>query len=139
MIWQESKLYTSISVFCNLGSAESRGSANSFPASLKMLKIVLYGTFRFRQVIRNFQGVSRIEKGWKTLFYIMILTEEKITSEISDLRKVSLICVFLVTFSNFVENWCWIGWSSSMPSRWRIPFPVPRWDRFRFPDPELNY
>jgi hypothetical protein len=45
------------SVFFNLGSA------NSFLGSLKMLKIVLYGTFRFRQLIRNFQEVPRIEKG----------------------------------------------------------------------------
>ena len=44
-------------VFFNLGPA------NSFLGSLKMLKIVLYGTFRFHQVIRNFQEVPRIEKG----------------------------------------------------------------------------
>ncbi len=55
-------LYTR-AVFFNLGSTEPRGSANSFLGSLKMLKIVLCGTFRFRQVIRNFQEVPRIEKG----------------------------------------------------------------------------
>jgi len=52
---------SSSAVFFNLGSA------NSFLGSLKMLKIELCGTFRFRQVIRNFQEVPRIEKGWKTL------------------------------------------------------------------------
>ncbi len=40
-------------------------SANSFLGSPKMLKIVLYGKFRFRQVIKKFQEVPRIETGWK--------------------------------------------------------------------------
>jgi len=37
--------------------------------SLKMLWIVLYRAFRFRQMIRNFREVPRLEKGWKTLTY----------------------------------------------------------------------
>jgi len=59
-------------VFFNLGSAEPRGSANSLLGSLKMLWIVLYRAFRFRQMIRNFREVPRLEKGWKTLLYIVL-------------------------------------------------------------------
>jgi len=44
-------------VFFNLNSA------NSLLGSLKML----YGAFRFRQMIRNFRKVLRLEKGWKPL------------------------------------------------------------------------
>jgi len=65
--WLRTYLHVSTTaVFFNLCSA------NSFLGSLKMLKIVLYGTFIFRQVIRNFQEVPRIEKGWKTLYYRLV-------------------------------------------------------------------
>jgi len=68
----------STSVFFNLGSA------NLLLGSLKMLKIVLYGTFKFPQVIRNLQEVPRIEKGWKTLVYITYCTTYVTTTTLKD-------------------------------------------------------
>jgi len=67
---RESSLLATTSVFFNLGSAEPRDSANSLLGTLEKLFIVLYGTFRFHQMIRNFQEVPTLEKGWKTLHYV---------------------------------------------------------------------
>ncbi len=94
-------------MFFNLGSAEPRGSSNSIPGSLKMLKIVIYRTFRFCQVTRNFQEVPRIEKGWKTLVLFCVYQWSKSTS------------LSAVTRSDAMNYNCWIfhfslSWNMSL-------------------------
>jgi len=77
----------------------SPGSANSSLGYLKMLKIVIFWTFRFRQMLIHVSKVQRLEKGRKTLisativflesvFHFPMFSSKSLTSSINRVRSI---------------------------------------------------
>jgi len=89
--------WASTSVFFNLGSAEPRGSASSLRSSLRILILVLFWVSRFRQIFNIVSKVPWLEKGWKTLFYIIYRVWERFTLTKQDNN-------FRVTFWTLLEQ-----------------------------------